>query len=51
VDDVSIKTFFDQQGAPVSVAIHVVEHNTVTNSVVDLTPSARTETLPSFVHY
>jgi len=32
VDDASFKTFFDQQGAPVRVSIHVVEDNTLTNS-------------------
>jgi len=33
VDDVSFQTFFDAQGVPVRVAIHVVEQNTLTNSV------------------
>jgi hypothetical protein len=32
VDDVTMQTFFDAQGAPVRVAIHVVEQNTLTNS-------------------
>lgn len=33
VDDVSFQTFFDAEGAPIRVAIHVVEQNTLTNSV------------------
>ena len=35
VDDASYTTFFDRQGVPLRVSIHVVEDNTLTNSTTN----------------